>query len=116
MVEHLGLSYHNMRKLHQVIDSISPQAEWRTQSVWFRSDPQAKHYIHYQNPLDAIQLLLGNPAHVKDIVYKPKKIFVNAKKEKRIYHEMWTGNWWNAIQVGTFYLLGISSPSSEMSA
>jgi len=99
VVEHLGLSYHNARKLHQIIDNIPPHAEWQTRSLWFRSDPDAKHYIHYRNPLDAIQLLLGNPAHTKHIVYKPKKVFVNARKEKRIYHEMWTGRWWNTVQV-----------------
>ena len=81
-MEHLGLSYHNTCKLHQVVDTIPPRAEWKTQSLWFKSDPQAKHYIHYHSPLEAIQALLGNPAHAKHIVYRPKKVFINAKKEK----------------------------------
>jgi Plavaka transposase len=99
VVERLGLSYHNIRKLHQTVDGIPPQAEWKTRSLWFKSDPQAKHYIHHRNPIEAIQSLLGNPAHAKHIVYRPKKVFVNAEKKKRIYHEMWTGKWWNTIQV-----------------
>ena len=104
VVESLGLSYHNTCKLHQVIDGILSWVEWKTQSLWFKTDPQAKHYIHYRNPLDAIQSLLGNPAHANHIIYKPKKIFVNAKKEKRIYHEMWTGSWWNTVQVCTSFI------------
>ena len=104
VVESLGLSYHNTCKLHQVIDGIISWVEWKTQSLWFKTDPQAKHYIHYRNPLDAIQSLLENPAHANHIIYKPKKIFVNAKKEKRIYHEMWTGRWWNTVQVCTSFI------------
>ena len=38
VMEHLGLSYHNARKLHQILDDIPPHAEWQTQSLWFRSD------------------------------------------------------------------------------
>jgi len=30
VVEHLGLSYHNTCKLHQIIDNIPPCAEWQT--------------------------------------------------------------------------------------
>ncbi|KIM54116.1 hypothetical protein SCLCIDRAFT_31363 [Scleroderma citrinum Foug A] len=30
VVEHLGLSYHNARKLHQILDDIPPHAEWQT--------------------------------------------------------------------------------------
>ena len=50
----------------------------------------------------------GCDTHAKHIVYKLKKVFVNSKKEKRIYHEMWTGQWWNTIQV-FLYFLGIRS-------
>ena len=99
VVECLSLSYHNTQKLHQILDNIPSCAEWKTWSLWFRSDPHVKHYIHYRNPLDAIRSLLGNPTHTKHIIYKPKKIFINARKEKRIYHEMWTGRWWNVVQV-----------------
>ena len=82
IVECLGLSYHNSHKLYQAVDAIPPHAEWKTRSLWFQSHPEVKHYIHYRNPLEAIQALLGNPAHAGQIVYKPKKIFVNARKEK----------------------------------
>lgn len=55
--------------------------------------------IHYRDPREAIRALLGNPVYAKDVVYRPKRIFTNSQKDKRIYHEMWTGNWWYAIQV-----------------
>ena len=54
VVECLGLSYHNSRKLYQAVDAIPPRTEWKTRSLWFQSHPEAKHYIHYRNPLEAI--------------------------------------------------------------
>jgi hypothetical protein len=97
--EKLGLSYHNIRGLHQVVDSIPGRAEWKTKILSFDDKPQHKHAIHFRDPLEAIRALLGNPAHAKDIVYKPKKIFSDSSKAKHIYNEMWTGKWWHAIQV-----------------
>ncbi|KAL6301703.1 hypothetical protein BKA93DRAFT_818859 [Sparassis latifolia] len=33
------------------------------------------------------------------MVYVPKRIFTDQNKDNRIYSEMWTGLWWNTIQV-----------------
>ena len=43
--------------------------------LWYKSDPEDKHIIHYHDPKELISALLGNPAHAKDIVYRPKKVF-----------------------------------------
>ncbi|KAG1737845.1 uncharacterized protein EDB91DRAFT_1249522 [Suillus paluster] len=67
----LGLAYHNTRGLHQTIDSIPPHAKWT---------------------------LLGNPAHAKDIIYKPATVFTDDTHSSHIYNEMWTGRWWHAVQ------------------
>jgi hypothetical protein len=40
--------------------------------------------------------------HAEHVVYRPKKIFSDASKSKRIYNEMWTGDWWNTVQVIEF--------------
>lgn len=63
--------------------------------------------VQFRDPLEAIRTLLGNPAHARDIVYKPKKVFSDGTKEKRIYSEMWTGKWWHSIQVSLSPLLTI---------
>ncbi|KAG0696668.1 hypothetical protein DFH29DRAFT_984553 [Suillus ampliporus] len=94
----LGLAYYNIRGLHQTIDSIPPRAKWQSTYLAFDDTPDYKHELHYQNPLEAIQTLLGNPAHAQDIVYKPSKIFTDAAHSTRIYNEMWTGHWWHAVQ------------------
>ncbi|KAJ7852764.1 hypothetical protein B0H14DRAFT_3656681 [Mycena olivaceomarginata] len=97
--EKLGLSYQNIRGLHQIVDSIPERAEtWMTKSLSFPDHPHKKHIIRYRDPLAAIRSLLGNPAHAKDIVYVPKKVFSDATRDNRIYNEMWTGKWWTAVQ------------------
>ena len=65
----------------------------------FRDDPLHTHTIQYRNPLDAIKSLLGDAALAKDIVYQPHKVFTNANRDDRIYNEVWTGQWWHAVQV-----------------
>ncbi|EGO18842.1 hypothetical protein SERLADRAFT_443811 [Serpula lacrymans var. lacrymans S7.9] len=97
--EKLGLSYHNIHGLHKIVDySIPSRAEWKSTMISFPDTPNDTYLVQYRNVLSAIRTLLGNPAHAKHIVYCPKKIFTNARKESRIYHEMWTGKWWHAIQ------------------
>lgn len=95
----MKLTYHNTRGLHKLVDSIPARAKWKLKELWFKSDPDHKHFIYYRDVLEAIEALLGNPAHAKDIVWKPRRVFTNAVKTKRIYNEMWTGDWWWAVQV-----------------
>ncbi|KAJ7112281.1 hypothetical protein C8R44DRAFT_833175 [Mycena epipterygia] len=97
--EKLGLSYSNIRGLHQIIDEIPERAAWTAKLLSFPDRPHETYTIRYRDPLDAIRSLLGNPAHAKDIVYAPKRIFSSKKKDNRVYNEMWTGQWWTAIQV-----------------
>ncbi|KAG1732831.1 hypothetical protein EDB19DRAFT_1896695 [Suillus lakei] len=82
----------------QIVDAVPPCATWKKRELWFKNDPEDKHIVHHHDLLEAIKTLLGNPAHAEHVVYRPKKIFSDASKSKRIYNETWTGDWWNTIQ------------------
>jgi hypothetical protein len=98
--EKLGLSYNNIRGLHQIVDtSIPSRAIWQHKYLSFADTPNEKHLIQFRNPIQAIESLLSNPAHAKSMVFAPKKIYTSKAKKSRIYNEMWTGRWWNAVQV-----------------
>jgi len=58
-----------------MVNSVPNRAKWKTQELWYKSDPKDKHIIHYHDLKELISALLGNPAHAKDIVYRPKKVF-----------------------------------------
>ncbi|KAG1884783.1 hypothetical protein F4604DRAFT_1977115 [Suillus subluteus] len=110
----LWLSYHNVRGLHKMVDSIPPHAKCKTRELWYKSDPDNKHIIHYRDPKEVISALLGNPAHAKDIVYCPRKIFTDSSKMTRIYNEMWTGEWWNTVQGATLAPVIITTDKTQL--
>lgn len=97
--ERLGLSYHNNRALLQRVDSIPERASWHERWLSFKDRPGEQHLVQYRDIIEAIKSLLGNPAHADRIVYRPSQIFSDATRTKRIYTEMWTGKWWNEVQV-----------------
>jgi len=52
-----------------VVDSIPERAKWKRCELWYKSNPEDKHVIHYHDLKEVISALLGNPAYAKDIVY-----------------------------------------------
>lgn len=97
--EKLGLSYHNMHALLQKVDSMLARAKWREEWLTFKDRPGERHLIQFRDIIEAIRALLGNPAHADHIVYRPSKLFSCSACSNRIYTEMWTGKWWQAVQV-----------------
>lgn len=126
MVERLGLSFHNVRALHSKIDQLPERAgRWVVQELFFDDRPDETFTIRYRNPVDAIRTLWKDPVNGPDIVYRPHKLFRDAKEDARIFSEMWTGRWWNMIQVrsclifdssGLIFLSGCSPTKVNRSA
>ncbi|KAF8905580.1 hypothetical protein CPB84DRAFT_1676487, partial [Gymnopilus junonius] len=97
--EKLGLSYNNVRALHQKVDSIPERAgDWQTRHLSFRDRPEEVYTIRFRDPVEAVKSLFANPAFEKERVYCPKKVFTDEGRKSRIFSEMWTGKWWHAVQ------------------
>ncbi|KDR76055.1 hypothetical protein GALMADRAFT_67859, partial [Galerina marginata CBS 339.88] len=60
--------------------------------------PGVTHTIRYRDPIEAIQSLWGDPALASHLVYRPRKLFSSCDRQNRIYTELWTGQWWHAVQ------------------
>ena len=88
-----------MRALLQKVDSMPDRAPWMEQWITFKDRPGEKHLVQYRDIIIAIKALLGNPAHADKIVYRPSHVFTEESRKGRVYTEMWTGNWWHAVQV-----------------
>jgi len=100
VVEQLGLSFHNVRALHQKIDALPDKAgEWQTKSLSFRDLPGETFTIRHRDPIEAIKSLWRDPNLSPHMVFAPSKVYSDATKSDRIYSEMWTGQWWHALQV-----------------
>ena len=98
--ESLGLSFDNVRTLHQNVDSIPDRGgQWYKKKLIFDDCPEQVHVIRHRNVIAAIRSLWGDPALAEYLVYKPKKIFSDGERRNRVYSEMWTGQWWHSVQV-----------------
>ena len=98
-MESLGLSFKDVRGLFVKVDTIPDRAPWRTMSIAFPDRPEEKHLVQYCDIIEAIKALLGNLSYAKQIVWRPRRVFTDASKTKRVFSEMWTGLWWNELQV-----------------
>lgn len=100
VVEKLGLSYHNIRALHQKIDSMPERAgEWQTKTLKFEDRPDEIFTIRHRDPVEAIKTLWRDPDLSPQMTFRPKKVYSNATRKNRIYNEMWTGQWWHVLHV-----------------
>ncbi|KDR70580.1 hypothetical protein GALMADRAFT_76052, partial [Galerina marginata CBS 339.88] len=60
--------------------------------------PDTTHTIRYRDPIEAIRSIWKDPALSPHIVYRPRKVFSSRDRKNRIYTELWTGQWWHAVQ------------------
>lgn len=84
------------------IDEIPERCgKWRTKQLSFRDKPGEHFTVYHRDPVEAIKALWGDPAFAEHLVYKPGKLFHGAEQTEnnRIYSEMWTTGFWNAVQV-----------------
>lgn len=102
MVEKLGLLFHNMRALHQKVDSMPDKAgEWQTRELKFNDRPDEIFTVRFRDPVEAIKGLWKDRYLSPKMVFSPAKIYTNSESTKdRIFSEMWTGKWWHVLQVG----------------
>ncbi|KAF5347147.1 hypothetical protein D9757_013661 [Collybiopsis confluens] len=101
MVETLGLSYKNSRSMLKLVDDLPEKfGQWFTKQLSFQDHPEEHFIVHHRDPVEAIKALWGDPSLANHLVYKPAKLFYGdeQKEENRMFSEMWTGSFWNAVQ------------------
>ena len=100
MVENLGLSYRNIRALHQKVDAIPERSgDWHTRHLSFKDQPDEKYTIRFRDPVEAIQSLWRDADLSPEMVFKPAKVFSDRDRKSRIFNEMWTSKWWHICEV-----------------
>ena len=53
-----------------------------------------------RDPVTCVEFLMGNPSYRDDLTYAPAKVFTSPDRKRRVYHEMWSADWWWETQVG----------------
>ncbi|TRM57623.1 hypothetical protein BD626DRAFT_514014 [Schizophyllum amplum] len=97
--EKLNISFKNFKTLNDTLLAIPERAgKWSTHALRFRDHPDDVYLLRKRNPVEAVRGLWGDPSFADHLVYRPKKVFANAKRLNPLYSEMWTGTWWDTIQ------------------
>ena len=57
--------------------------------------------VYYRNILDCVKALFGDPQFAKCLKYAPERHYIKDDdgNTSRVYHEMYTGEWWWQTQV-----------------
>jgi|ERR1700761_1746892 len=94
----------NNREFFETVDSLPHGPSWQRIPVTKKGDlvangdPQIEEMeLWMRDPLECIKDLIGNPLFKKVMKYKPERHW---RRGKRVYSEMWTGDWWWKMQVG----------------
>ncbi|KAI0308623.1 hypothetical protein OF83DRAFT_1089675, partial [Amylostereum chailletii] len=93
-IKFLGLSFHNNRP------------EWICETQCITGDHVDKDgkpmmediEIWYWDPVKCIEELIGNPTFRGFISYAPEKLYEDMARERQVYEEMLSGNWWWNMQ------------------
>lgn len=94
----LDLSYHNVRRLHQVIDALPGLPPWQHTDMSVRGLPE-RFNLTFRDPVKCLQPLFRNRALLRFMTFAPEMQFSDADRKSRLYNEMHTGDWWNQKQV-----------------
>ncbi|KAJ3965272.1 hypothetical protein EV361DRAFT_776715, partial [Lentinula raphanica] len=97
----LGVTFNNAKSMLGKLDDIPERCgPWFTKKPTFKDRSDEEYLIYHRDPIEAIKSLWGDPALASDLVYRPAKLFRNSKhkEDDRIFSEMWTGSFWNAVQ------------------
>ena len=106
VLQSLGLSYNNFHALNETLEQIPERAgKWFTRGLSFRDKPDEIYILRGRDPVEAVRSLWGDPTLAEHLVYRPSEVFADATRVNRLYSEMWTGEWWNEVQVRVLFVI-----------
>lgn len=96
LAERLGLSYRTANELNSMIDELPGRPTFKSQDI--QVDGQI-YQLHSRDVLDCIRAIFGDPEFARDLVFAPKRCYMDHERTQRVYSEMYTGDWWWSVQV-----------------
>ena len=97
VAEDLGLSYSTPKQLNDIIDNTLPgRPPFTCQDLVIAGDPLP---FYFRDILQCIRTLYGDPEFTRDLAFVPERHYTDQERTCRVYNEMYTGDWWWAVQV-----------------
>ncbi|KLO11904.1 hypothetical protein SCHPADRAFT_830275, partial [Schizopora paradoxa] len=98
-------SFHNARKLYQMVDALPKGPEWIREILevdcgFYPDGTPRKEEVELwrRDPNECIAELIGDPTFDGHLAYGPEQCFVDDEGKVRGFGEMWTGKWWWDLQ------------------
>ena len=95
--DRLELSYGTARELNHVIDTL-PRRRPLFKCEDFAIGGERLSF-YFRDVMECIRALYGDPDFASDLVFTPERHYSDPERTCRIYTEMYTGDWWWAVQV-----------------
>jgi len=93
-------SFNSAVKLQQLVELLPSPPEWHSTDIEPESGESLSELtLFWRDPIECVQHLLDDPRLANNMNFVPRKVYADKNKKDRIYHEMWTGNWWWRMQV-----------------
>ena len=103
VVNKLGLSFSSTKELNDVIDKALPgRPAFETRRVVSGGETLE---LHFRNILACIRCIYGDPEFAQDLAVAPERHYTDQEQTDRVFSEMYTGDWWWAVQVRKSILL-----------
>ena len=98
---HKSLSFANstewLNTLHQIPYGICDD-EWKAVTMTIQLDTNGarstEYIFYYRDIIKVIEFLIGYEPFAENLTYVPVRVYSTREKISRLYHEMYTGDWW----------------------
>ncbi|KAG8743778.1 hypothetical protein FRC12_014960 [Ceratobasidium sp. 428] len=85
----------NDKQMLNDIDRLPHGPDWYAQDLKIGPGQYERlHSTYFRPVVDVIRELMSNPAFKKVMRYAPERHWTSRWRGKRVYDEMWTGDWW----------------------
>ena len=95
--DRLELSYGNAKELNSIIDTLPGRRPPFVCKDFTIGGERLSFY--FRDITECIRSLYGDPNFVRDLAFAPERHYSDPQHANRIYSEMYTGDWWWAVQV-----------------
>ena len=93
----LGLSFSSTKELNDIVDKALPgRPPFETRELAIGGETLE---LHFRNILACIRSIYGDPEFAQDLAVAPERHYTDQERTDRVFNEMYTGDWWWAVQV-----------------
>ncbi|KAJ6467139.1 hypothetical protein C8R47DRAFT_1303645 [Mycena vitilis] len=107
-----NLSFHNNRSFLKKVDQLPTGPDWTCKIVTAAGNRldvndelmSEELELWMRNPVECIKELMSNPAFKEHMAYAPERVYSTKEgdEDSRVIDEMWTAEWWWALQSSQF--------------